>query len=176
MRTATAAQRRAVTRDVAAAVAARRNKVRVLPGSVTLGAQVGPIPVTVKNDLDQPVTVRVTLTPRTAALRVRDSAVIVVPPGQSRDVRVTVEAVANGLQLLDARLETQAGARYAPPVVVRVRVAQYGNVGSYVIVAAATVLFGAAAVRLARRAHRRVRPRDADAATTGEPVEHGVRP
>jgi hypothetical protein len=100
MRAATAEQRRTATRDVAAAVAARRNKVRVLPGSVTLGAQEGPIPVTVKNDLDQPVTVRVTLTPRTAALRVRDSAVIVVPPGQSRDVRVTVQAVANGLQLL----------------------------------------------------------------------------
>jgi hypothetical protein len=176
MRTAKAAQRRAVTRDVAAAVGARRNKVRVLPGSVTLGAQVGPIPVTVKNDLDQPVTVRVTLTPRTAALRVRDSAVIVVPPGQSRDVRVTVEAVANGLQLLDARLETEAGARYAPPVVVRVRVAQYGSVGSYVIVGAATVLFGATAVRLVRRAHRRVRSRDTGAPPAADRVTEGVRP
>jgi hypothetical protein len=146
------AERNRALLAVRSPLTAEREKVRVIPGSVTLGARSGPIPVTIENKLDQTVTVRLVLDPQQARLQVdRPLLPVTVGPNRREQVDVPAEAVANGVVQVTALLQTPDGAPYSAPVTIRVRVTQYGTVGAYVTIGAGVLLFVAAGTRLVRR-------------------------
>lgn len=146
--------RNAATEAVTGALAAQRAKVSLLGSRITLGARSGVFPVTVVNDLDQAVRVRVDLTSDNPRLTVHDSEPVVVEAEQKQQLQLPVEAVANGVIEVRGRLLAPDGTVYGSPVEIRVRVAQYGTLGVWVTGGAALVLFGAVAVRLLRRTRR----------------------
>jgi urease beta subunit len=132
----------------------QQGQVYVVTGNVTFGGRSGTIPVTVVNDLDQAVSVRIALVPRTQRLDVPSAETVTVEPQQKRQVNLAGEAVASGIVLVDAGLRTVDGEPFGDGVLIRVRVTEYGTVGLLVTLGAALVLFGTAGVRLARRARR----------------------
>jgi hypothetical protein len=148
-----------------------RGRLSLLGGRVTLGARSGSFPVTVVNDLDQAVRVRVGLVSSSPRLRVSPSETVVVEAQQKKQLQVPVSAVANGQVQVQGRLEAADGADVGPAVTINVRVAQYGTLGVWVTGGAALVLFVAAAVQIARRVRRR--PADA-APTRQEPAEEAA--
>ena len=144
------ARRRAVA-AVRADLEQQRRSVRVIGGSLTFGAREGPIPVTVANDLDTPVTVRLTLTPRVPRLLVEAPQPVTVQPRRRAQVLVPAEAVANGAVSVDAQLMTPGGEPYGRPAELRISVQQVGGLGLYVTLGSAGLLFVAAGLRLAGR-------------------------
>ncbi|MDP9398033.1 MAG: DUF6049 family protein [Actinomycetota bacterium] len=156
------ARRRAVA-ALQADLERQRRGVRVIGGSLTFGAREGPIPVTVANDLDTPVTVRLALTPRLPRLLVKEQPPpVTVQPRRRAQVLVPAEAVVNGPVFLDAQVLTPAGERYGPTTELQVNVQQVGGLGLYVTLGAAGLLFVAAGLRLTGRLRGRsaVRPRE----------------
>ncbi len=137
-----------------------RGRVRVQPGDFTFGSKSGKIPVTLINELRQPVDVVLRLEPQTPRLRLERVEVPPLGPNQKVQVEVPASAVAGGLVVVEASLRTPGGALYAQPVALRVRVTEIGTVALVITIGAAVVLFLAAGVRVLRR----VRRRDPDAA------------
>ena len=129
--------------------------VRVQPGDFTFGSKSGKIPVTIVNDLGQPVTVVLRLDPQTPRLRLQPVEVPEIGPNQKIQVEVPATAVAGGLVVVEASLRTPGGARYGQPVALRVRITQIGTVALVITIAAAVVLFLAAGLRVVRRVRRR---------------------
>jgi hypothetical protein len=140
------------------ALAARIDAVRILPASATLGSSAADIPVTVVNDLDQPVTVKVAFFSGSPRLTVRPPGPVTVAPGSKARVLVPVTARANGVVDVSARLLTPAGDPLGDAVAVRVRIAQYGLAGVLVTAGAALLLFLGAAHNIYRRVRGRRAP------------------
>ncbi|MDP9393406.1 MAG: DUF6049 family protein [Actinomycetota bacterium] len=134
-------------------LAAQTAKVSLLPTTVTVGSSRAIFPVTVQNELDQPVRVQVELVPRSPKLRVQRTRTVTVAPEQKKQLTVPVRALANGVVPVRARLRNAEGKAFGRPVELEVRVAQYGPIAAWVTGIAAGVLFLAAL----RRAVRRVR-------------------
>ncbi len=132
-----------------------RKSVRVQPGDFTFGSKTGNIPVTLVNDLDQPVDVALRLEPQTPRLRLQAVEVPEIGANQKIQVEVPATALAGGLVVVEADLRTPGGAPFAPPVALRVRVTEIGTVALVITIGAAVVLFIAAGVRVVRRLRRR---------------------
>jgi hypothetical protein len=129
-----------------------RARLRLQAGPVVLSGRESTFPVTVVNDLDQQVRVRVRLAPDNARIRLVQAAPVTVAAHRRAQVNVPVEAIANGEVVVTAQLATPTGHALGHPVRVPVRVAQIGPVGLVVTVGAAVVLFVAAGTQLIRRA------------------------
>ncbi len=132
-----------------------RKSVRVQPGDFTFGSKSGNIPVTLINDLSQPVTVALRLEPQTPRLRLDPVKVPEIGPNQKIQVEVPASAVAGGLVVVEASLRTPGGAPFAQPVSLRVRITEIGTVALAITIGAAVVLFLAAGLRVVRRLRRR---------------------
>ena len=143
-----------------------REAVRVQPGNFTFSSRSGTIPVTIANELTQPVQVQLRLDPQTPRLRIEPVEPLTIGPGSKLQVPVPATAVAGGPVIVDAQLRTMGGAPYGQPVPLRITVTQYGTVALYITAVAAAVLFLAAGVRVLRRimAARRAGPAPAPAA------------
>jgi hypothetical protein len=132
-----------------------QRSVRVQPGDFTFGSRSGKIPVTIVNDLGQPVNVVLRLDPQTPRLRLQAVKVPEIGPNQKIQVEVPASAVAGGLVVVEASLRTPGGAQYGQSVALRVRITEIGTVALVITIAAAVVLFLAAGVRVVRRVRRR---------------------
>ena len=128
-----------------------RGAVRVQPGNFTFSSRSGTIPVTIANELTQPVQVQLRLDPQTPRLRIEPVEPLTIGPGSKLQVPVPASAVAGGSVIVDAQLRTLGGAPYGQPVPLRITVTQYGTVALYITGVAAAVLFLAAGVRVLRR-------------------------
>ncbi|HEU4674713.1 MAG TPA: DUF6049 family protein [Motilibacteraceae bacterium] len=166
---------RALLEQTRSALAARIDAVRILPASATLGSSAADIPVTVVNDLDQPVTVKVAFFSGSPRLTVRPPGPVTVAPGSKARVLVPVTARANGVVDVSARLLTPAGDPLGDAVAVRVRIAQYGPAGVLVTAGAALLLFLGAAHNIYRRVRGRRAPSEqaAGAAAPSQPPAAG---
>ena len=134
-------------------VAVLRGKVRLLSSPVLLTGTVRTVPLTVQNELEQPVNVGVGLpTSEAARLESSDAALQVVPPQTAVDVQVRVEARTSGRFTVQATLLDAEGRPFGQQVPLEVRSTQYGRVAVAVTGVAAAVLMVAAGVRLVRRA------------------------
>lgn len=123
--------------------------------NVTLASQRGLIPVTVVNDLAEPVTVGVVLRPRNSARLVpTEPAPVTVAPHSSRQLDVPVAAVATGLVTVDVALRTPQGEPFGAPVSITVRATRIGPLGLAVTGGALVVLFALAGLRIVRRVRR----------------------
>ena len=146
------AERAEVVAGVRDALLALEGRVHIVPGGVTFGGRSGLLPITVVNERDKEVTVRVELNAASEKLAITGSEPITVAPGSSGQVVFPSQARATGIVFVDAQLMTMTGAPYGPGVRKRVSITQYGTVGLLVTVGAALVLFGAATLSVLRRA------------------------
>jgi hypothetical protein len=141
--------------------------VRVQPGSFTFGSRSGKIPITLVNDLAQPVRVDLRLVPQTPRLRLQPVSVPEIGANRKIQVEVDASAVAGGQVVVEAGLRTRGGAQFGNPVSLQVRITQIGTVALAITVGAAVVLFLAAGVRVVRR----IRHRGPDGAPPAPPEQ-----
>ena len=90
-----------------------RGKVKIVKSSsITLWADRASLPVTVSNELDQPVTVFVTVRPRTPLLKVENSRVeLRIESESQRKASVPVQSLSNGTVQLDVSIVGELGNR-----------------------------------------------------------------
>lgn len=90
-----------------------RNTVKIVKSSsITLWADRASLPVTVSNELDQAVTVFVTVRPRTPLLKVENSRVeLTIEPETQRKASVPVQSLSNGTVQLDVTIADALGNR-----------------------------------------------------------------
>jgi uncharacterized protein DUF6049 len=135
-------------------VSGQLDKVHIISRDlVTLSSKRGTIPVTVANDLDQPVSIRLTVTPQNGArLSVDQPAPRRIEAGRKVTIEVRASARSNGVALANARLRTPDGRALGPALALRVRATNYGTISVVVTLLALALLFVTAAVRIVRRA------------------------
>ena len=144
---------RSYLRRVAANLTALRGQVSIVSaGTVTLSSHTGTIPVTVRNELPQAVSIQVFVdSTREDRLRVEQPDLAVVPAGGVAPISVRAEAVANGLVEVRVRLVNESGEPISDWQSIRVQVTNYGTLGSVIIAAATALLFLSATTRIVRR-------------------------
>jgi hypothetical protein len=116
--------------------------------------------INVSNALDQPVTVRLSITAGSGRIRVDDSAVVTVPAHGSASARPPITAISNGDVVVTARLTTEDGSVQigeSAPVELLIR-AGFEAVVTTLFVVAVALLFGFGLYRSIRK-RRRARAR-----------------
>ncbi|WP_162606263.1 DUF6049 family protein [Jiangella asiatica] len=143
-----------------------------VPESVTLSSRTGSFPLTITNELSEPVNVTLDIhSTNVDRLRVEEVEPTLVQPGERQQVTVTAEAAANGRVPIAVRLTTADGTPIGPAQPTIVNATDYGTIG-WIIVGAAGALFAAAIVRRTlRKGHR-----DDDDAVDDDPADRPVPP
>jgi Family of unknown function (DUF6049) len=134
-------------------LAGLRSRVRIISRGGTLSDDRGTFPVTLRNQLDQAVVVRLALTSADPLrLRVDGPAdPIRVGPDETVSVSVELDAVTSGRLTFDAQLQTPRGTPYDDPVTVTVDVQGFGSITLLVFGVAVALMVVAAAIRVGRR-------------------------
>ena len=129
----------------------------LLAAALLSGAS-GQVPITVANDLDQSVVVRVQIVPSAPVrLRIAQPSEIRLGPHKKETVEVSARAATSGTVPIAISLLTSGGERYDTPVVMEVRSTAYSRVGLAVV----AIALAALALLVAARLVRRVRSRNA---------------
>ncbi|WP_440695646.1 DUF6049 family protein [Clavibacter nebraskensis] len=116
--------------------------------------------INVSNELDQPVTVRMSIIAGSGRIRVDDSAVVTVPAHGSASARPPITSISNGDVVVSARLTTEDGSVQigeSAPVELLIR-AGFEAVVTTLFVVAVALLFGFGLFRSIRK-RRRARAR-----------------
>ncbi len=160
------------TDDFLAASADLLDAVQVVTTSTfTLLADNATLPIPIRNDLAQPVTVYVTVRPETAQLAVTDSLVeVTIEPNSQAKAQIPVQAITNGSVQVLITLTSAAGIGIGQPAVTEINV-QAGWETPIVLVLAGIVVL-VFAIGLVRNILRRRRTSDAEP-TGDEPADGG---
>lgn len=142
------------------------NAVSVTSGSsLNLVSSSGDVPVTVQNNLDVAVTVRVSMMSRSPALVTKALPTATIEAGAEATVLIPVTAVSNGDADVTVVLRNDEGQTVAVAQTLRVKVrAQWGNAATGLFTAGLVVLLVAGIVRTARRGRKDTRVLPADSA------------
>ncbi len=134
--------------DYRAASLTLRNSVRIVKSSsITLWADRASLPVTITNELTQPVTVYVTVRPLTPLLKIEDGFVAVtIEPGSQRKASVPVQSLSNGTVELEITLHTDSGAAVGDLTYVRTTVQAGWETPVTVVLGVVVVLVFAAGI------------------------------
>ncbi|MFW2512611.1 DUF6049 family protein [Demequina sp. SO4-13] len=139
---------------------------------LNLLAETGEIPVTVVNDLDHEVRVRVDLTSFSPNLQVLEDPTITVPANEEQAALVRVEAVSSDNVSVSVALRSTEGAPVGEGQTFAVRVrADWGNAATAVFSVVLVLLLVAGLVRTARRGRRDTRAEPAPAPATAPDPE-----
>ncbi len=141
-----------------------RDQVRATAGGVvTLTSSSGTIPVTIANDLDQPVRVQLRLDAKDRARLITDATDVQQVAGRRRQtIQVHAEARTSGQFPVYVTLLTPDGESLGPRVELLVRSTAYGRVALGITGTAFGVLLLAVVARLGRRAVRSRRSASAE--------------
>lgn len=125
-------------------------KVRLKASSrFLMSARTNEFPVTVTNELAEPIRVRVVVTSdNPQRLSIPPSSLVTVGPGQSQTVNVRPEASSNGLVNVTAHVVTESGRRVTPNVRITVDVTELGMIGWIIVIASGVVLVAATVWRI----------------------------
>lgn len=116
---------------------------------VTTSAEDNLLPVTVNNNTDYPVHLRVHFeSENPLRISVEDSELFVVEPGESATVRVSPRTGGNGSTAITAQLQTEAGRAVGAPVDFVITGTDAGRVAWLIILASGAVLLIATALRV----------------------------
>jgi hypothetical protein len=128
----------------------------VKSSSITLWADRASLPVTVSNELSQPVTVYVTVRPLTPLLKIENSFVeVVVEPNSQRKAAVPVQSLSNGVVEIEVTLHSATGLSVGNTKYVRTTVQAGWETPFTITVGAIVVLvFAAGIVRTVVRRRR----------------------
>jgi len=147
----------AALRSYSAESVTLRNSVNIVKSSsFTLLADRASLPVTVSNDLSQPVTVYVTVRPLTPLLKIENSFVeVVVEPNSQRKAAVPVQSLSNGVVEIEVTLHRATGETVGSTKYVRTTVQAGWETPFTITVGALVVLvFAAGIVRTIVRRRR----------------------
>jgi hypothetical protein len=127
-----------------------------VPGALTLSGRSGRFPVTIENGLGDAVRVGLRFTSSNPdRITVPDVPAQVIEPGETAQVLVAAEAVANGRVQMSVYPVTGDSAAISTPQNFVIVATNFDTIGWVIVGGAVIVLFGAAAVRLVRRGLRR---------------------
>lgn len=159
--------------------------ITVVPSSdinlISTGAE---IPLTVKNDLNQAVSLKVRLNPNDPRLQAKDTVPLEIEPNSSQSVRIPVTAVGSGNVDVSVEILDSSGVYITSPGTFSVRVrADWENVGTGVVLSLLALLLVGGIWRTIRRgrSERRVKALDteealaiveAESLAEAEPKEH----
>ena len=133
--------------------------VEIIPGSnINLVARDTRIPVTVKNNTDEAVTVVVKGVATSFRLEVLDSAEVLIPPKSSALAELPVTAIANGPVQIAVWVEEKSGERLGDDVIVDINVAY--DVELFLLVSLAVAMFALIIVGVIRTAIKLGRRRE----------------
>lgn len=125
-----------------------------------MSARSNQFPVTVTNDMLEPVQVRVVISPANPQrLQVPPSELITIAPGQSQTVNIHPEAYANGLIGAEAHAEDASGRQVSKDISLSIEVTDLGLIAWIIVGVSGAVLVGATAWRI-RQVRRRDRESD----------------
>lgn len=138
-------------------------------GQILLLADRSNLQITVRNDLPQPVTVRLTTRAMTAGLAVEDPVIdVTLEPESQRDVAVPVQSVSNGDVPVRVSLTSPTGVPLGDPLLVRVNVqAGWETAGTIAVAALLVLVFGFGITRNILKRRKERREADAPPATIG---------
>lgn len=121
--------------------------------SITFLQEKGNLPITVRNELDFPVTVYVTVRPERAILTVSDSWVkLNIEPNSQAKASIPVESIANGEVRTTVSLTSSTGVSISQPSVIVLNVqAGWETTATVVLAIIVVVLFGAGVLRTVKR-------------------------
>ncbi len=125
--------------------------VRVLGGTATLPDASATFPLTLVNDLDQAVKVRLVLDSSSPRLRLTTPGLVTIPANRKIQIRVQAEAALTGAVPVVATLRTPTGQVFGSPTAFVVRLTKLGRVALVLVVGAGTFLAGAVVVQAGRR-------------------------
>ena len=128
------------------------------PVTVTLTSHSGTVPVTIANELDTAVRVRVRIDSPQLEVRGNGEVTQTIPAHRQVPVDIRATAKTSGIFPLTVTLSTPSGLRYGEPVELFVRSTAYGRTALLITGAAMAALLVAVAVRLVRRARRARQP------------------
>jgi len=123
------------------------------PEVVTLSSSSGSFPVTITNNLEQPVTVGVRVTATDGSMTFADIAPVELRRNESTTLTVRTRAADVGVIGVTAKLTTPSGRVFGEPASISLRTSVVGVV-VWVALAAAAALMGLAVVRRLRRRGR----------------------
>ena len=133
--------------------------VEIVPGSnINLVARDTRIPVTVKHNPDEAVTVVVKGAATSFRLEVLDSAEVLIPPQSSALAELPVTAIANGPVQIAVWIEEKSGERLGDDVIVDINVAY--DVELFLLVSLAVAMFALIIVGVIRTAIKLGRRRE----------------
>jgi hypothetical protein len=138
-------------------VASMREAIHVVPASgYNLVSDSAGVPITVTNDLDSPITVKVEVSTDRPIVRVGDPTTVEVPARQKKEVTVPIDAIANGTVTLTSTVRSEDGEELAAPVSVPLSVnPAWENWTTMVLVGAMGVLVVVGVLRARRTGSRR---------------------
>jgi hypothetical protein len=142
-----------VRHATASSLIADSRRVRIASaGLITLASQRGTLPITLENELDYPVSVRLRLsTPSRARLTAPEGQLRTIEAHRKRTLQVDAKAFTAGVFTVKAQLVTPDGQPYGDPVQLRVRSTAYGAIAVLITTGGLVVLAVAIVVRLTRR-------------------------
>ena len=140
-----------------------RDSVRVIESSeIIFAADRGLLPITVRNDLDQPVTVIITVRPRTPLLSIENTQFeLAIEPASQRRALIPAQSRSNGMVELVVSIRTISGLSIGPNTTVTTRVqAGWETPVTLAMGAIVVLMFGFGLIRTIRkrRAARAVVP------------------
>jgi hypothetical protein len=146
----------AFARSVSAVIAKAQAGVRIVPsGPITLTSRSGQIPITVANDLDQAVTVRLDVAAvPSVRMTLSQPGLVTVGAGRRETVEVQAKAAANGRLVVQTRLLAPDGQVYGPVLSFPVRATGIGQVAQWVVGGALVLLTVALSYRIGRAIRR----------------------
>ena len=149
------------------------SSVNVESSTITQWSDNGPLPITISNALDFPVTVYVTVQPRTAILEVRDSRVEVTIEANSQNrASVPVQSVANGQVVIAIGLGSATGVPISQLTLVEITVqAGWETAATAILGGILVIVF---AIGIVRTVRRRSRLRRAGVAGVGASTDAGA--
>lgn len=116
---------------------------------VVLTGAVGSFPLTVTNNLDVPVQVRVNVTSgNNSRLKVKSVERVEVQPGERMSVPIEAKPAANGEVEVSAQLTTLSGTKLGKPATTTVQATEYGTVGWVIAIAAGIAFFVTTTLRI----------------------------
>jgi hypothetical protein len=132
------------------------NEVRVLStGNITFSGDVGRVPITIANDLDQSVTVGLRLVGKPSArLFAEDVTGIRIEAGRKASIDVDARVIGGDPLSVNVQLLTPEGEFYGTPTAVLVTSTAYARAASWVVVAAFIALALFVVVGVTRRIHQ----------------------
>ena len=143
--------------SIALSVTSAQSGIYVIPrDNVTFSGDRGSVPVTVANDLDQAVTVGVTVTANPAArLEAEVLSPLRIEPGRRASLEVPVRIVGGDALTVAVQLTDPSGAAFGDPVALELRTTAYSRAALWVAVAAAVVLVLLVIFDIVRRGRQR---------------------